>query len=117
MDYIVIILGGVFAILNIILFFKVWGMTNDVARLTEYFINSKDISKDTTKHQSIRKKTKVTNGETDLLDGLSIGDMVRCKPIYKELVILSMADGKFECYSPEEAKSYGYYCKEDLILL
>lgn len=30
----------VFGILQIILFFKLWGMTNDVKRLTNFFINA-----------------------------------------------------------------------------
>lgn len=31
----------VFGILQIILFFKLWGMTNDVKRLTDFFINAR----------------------------------------------------------------------------
>ena len=31
----------VFGILQIILFFKLWGMTNDVKRLTNFFINAR----------------------------------------------------------------------------
>lgn len=31
----------IFGILQIILFFKMWGMTNNVKRLTDYFLNSK----------------------------------------------------------------------------
>lgn len=30
----------VFGILQIVLFFKLWGMTNDVRRLTEHFLKS-----------------------------------------------------------------------------
>lgn len=30
----------IFGILQIVLFFKLWGMTNDVRRLTEHFLKS-----------------------------------------------------------------------------
>lgn len=37
----------VFGILQIILFFKIWGMTNDVRKIKEQFTNEKDINEAT----------------------------------------------------------------------
>ena len=41
---IVVIWGLVLTILNIILFFKIWGMTNDIKFLTNSYIHEKGIT-------------------------------------------------------------------------
>ena len=38
MDVVVIVIGLAYGILNLILFFKIWGMTNDVRELKEVLL-------------------------------------------------------------------------------
>lgn len=51
--YLIII---VFGILQIILFFKLWGMTNDVRKLTEHFCDKKEIPNPLTISKEDREK-------------------------------------------------------------
>jgi uncharacterized protein YwgA len=43
MDTLIVIIGVVFEILQIILFFKIWGMTNDVRLLKKDYFNEADV--------------------------------------------------------------------------
>ena len=51
--YLIII---VFGILQIILFFKLWGMTNDIRKLTEHFCNKEETPKPLTISKEEKEK-------------------------------------------------------------
>ena len=54
-----IIIGVVIIALNIILFFKIWGMCNDVDRLTNYIISERETEK-----KRLKAAEKSTNSES-----------------------------------------------------
>lgn len=56
----------VFGILQIILFFKLWGMTNDVKRLTNFFINTRKGNTNSIYQEDIFKE----NHDQDISDVL-----------------------------------------------
>ena len=43
--FLILFIGTIFAILNIILFFKIWGMTNNIKLLTSIYRHEKGIHK------------------------------------------------------------------------
>ena len=43
--FLILFIGIIFAILNIILFFKIWGMTNNIKLLTSIYRHEKGIHK------------------------------------------------------------------------
>lgn len=55
----------IFGILQIVLFFKLWGMTNDVRRLTEHFLKSDE-------NENINFPFKEKDGSGDLIVGIVI---------------------------------------------
>lgn len=55
----------IFGILQIVLFFKLWGMTNDVRRLTEHFLKSDE-------NENINLPFKEKDGSSDLIVGIVI---------------------------------------------
>lgn len=90
--YLIII---VFGILQIILFFKLWGMTNDVKTLKNHFCPEQN--KQLTKTPELTKKAivKSTNAE--------IG-----------IIRYEFAARQYKCYN-FKTKSYEWYGKEELI--
>lgn len=94
------ILSIVFAILGIILFFKIWGMTNDIReikeRLTEVLPTENE-----KKHFELQNSIKHQK-EKDVAANSSfvIGETVRYAPMNRVMIVKSIhADGKVECVS------------------
>ena len=52
MEILVSLIIIVFGILEIILFFKLWGMTNDVKKLTDHFCRAKTPDKQENKEET-----------------------------------------------------------------
>ncbi len=78
----------VFGVLQIILFFKIWGMTNDVRKLTEHFCSNVQ--------QDSKKEVVVVSATDDVVE------------------IMSCSNGKYRCYNPKTG-IISWYNKEDLI--
>lgn len=86
------IVSVVASVLQIILFFKIWGMTNDVKRLAEKFCPAEK------QEQELYSKVKrVSDGKT--------------------LIVVKIEDGKYTCMDGRTHKNEGTYTKEDVIPL
>lgn len=83
MELITSIILLVFAVLQIILFFKIWGMTNDVRTIKDSLL-TREIST----HQTIPKNSSLLN----------VGDLVVNKE-GKQMRIKEIQDGKYACYT------------------
>ena len=100
MEILIEILSIVFFILGLILFFKVWGMTNDVReikeRLTEVFPTEGE-----KKHIELQNALKPKEDEETAANSVfSIGETVRYAPMNRVMVVKSIhPDGKIECVS------------------
>ena len=83
------LLGVFWAILNIILFFKLWGMTNDVMAIKEYLLSKE-------KPQDISDET--NDDSVSLNVGIKKGDIVINKENGEELIVLQVyPDGDVTC--------------------
>ncbi len=88
------ILAIVWSILSIILFFKVWGMTNDVKELKQYFLKSEN-----QKMSSSATKMEVKNEVVDSVRNIKRGDVVINLRNGKEVTVDgTTSDGKIVCY-------------------
>ena len=85
----------IFGVLQIILFFKLWGLTNDVKALKNHFCSGQN--KQLTKTPELTKKAivKSTNAEVGIIR-------------------YEYAARKYKCYDLK-TKSYKWYGKEELI--
>lgn len=104
METIVIILYiilFVFCILQIILFFKVWGMTDNVAKIEQRFAEMFPI-KNEEKHQELRQETQQAsdNNKPDNIGIYTVGMKVCYPPMNRIMFIKELhSDGKIECVS------------------
>ena len=74
----------VFGVLQIILFFKLWGMTNNVAEIKRILNN--------------KKEQDMEIGKTVIADGIKEGDLVVELKTERQMRIASITnDGKYEC--------------------
>ena len=74
MDGITIVVCLIFGILQIILFFKIWGMTNNVKRILNIF---EEVTKEKRLElETAAKKAKYNNATGNTADKFNIGDLV-----------------------------------------
>ncbi len=94
----------IFGILQIILFFKIWGMTNNVKKLTDHFVSTQNKSVEI--KDEISSETSHDDREYDRkLDKIKPNDKVVRISDGKEMVVDSIENGKFFC----KASSIGGY--------
>lgn len=96
----------VFGILQIILFFKIWGMTNDISDM-------KSIISD-----YITKKTQVlteNKADTILERDIKVGDLVVELKNERQLKVVNITDnGEFECTVPGGISSIGLFNRSEI---
>ena len=104
MSIILIVVIIVWSILSIVLFFKVWGMCNDVAAMRERF----EMSYPTKSEKQILELVEKTQPCTkEIFDNsecgdtsFKIGDVVCYEPMNRNMIIKEFtSDGKFVCVS------------------
>ncbi|WP_036932079.1 hypothetical protein [Prevotella sp. HUN102] len=103
----------IFGILQIILFFKLWIMTNDVRKLTEHICfetpNISDVKKDVVDNE-IKDKRKEYDPR---LDAVKPGDKVESIFDGRELIVDSIKDDKFFCKTGSFS-GYRYFEKNEV---
>lgn len=103
----------VFGVLQIILFFKIWGMTNDVRELRDFIISRSITSNDSTlPTQNVSSPTKGKGDDTsdERIETLDVGDEVILKSsglrvkitkVWGSYFIVNKPDGKV-CVSKKD---------------
>ena len=89
----------IWGVLCLILFFKVWGMCNNVSKILQI-------------------TTRIVEGSSNeefLSSKLSVGDIVYIKPKRKESVVVGVIDGQYECCSNNKNLYDGIFDRKDLI--
>ena len=103
----------VFGVLQIILFFKIWGMTNDVKKLTNFFLYSQK------EHIEVGEKEINCNfGDSEKeydknLDKITPNDKVIRISDNKEMIVDSIENGKFFCKA-NSIEGYKWYSKYEI---
>lgn len=113
MDNIILIAGIAFAILQIILFFKIWGMCDNIAdirqRLKLTFPNEQEKIETANKAKYQTQDAEDKNTTATSIDGFKIGDKVIYEPANRKMIIKEISkDGKLVCvsYKPNGKEEY-----------
>lgn len=107
------ILFIIFGILQIILFFKVWGMTNDVRKLTDKLCGNQ--IEETP--QVISEEYAAEQEYTEPDDSeLSVGDLVIRRKDGKVMIIDRIVCGKYGCAEPKTKVFIDGYSREEICL-
>lgn len=94
----------VWALLNLILFFKIWGMCNDVRKIRANIENKTQLERDITFDEKMKNQK----------EPLCIGDKVIIIKSKKETVVTAISDGKYECSSNNGNFYDGCYSRDEL---
>lgn len=89
-----------FAVLQIILFFKIWGMTNDIREIKEKYLSSTDPKKSALPAQSSE---------------LNVGELVVHIKTNKQMRIKEITeDGKYSCYTGGGTSHEGDFTESEI---
>ena len=88
-------------VLEIILFFKIWGMTNNIRKLTNHFCNQANDANPESSTKPLYKPTNLddyTLGKYDpRLDEVKVGDKVRRESDGKILEVIGIEEKSLDC--------------------
>lgn len=102
----------VFGILQIILFFKLWGMTNNVKKLTDHFVLPQNEQVEI--KEEINNKSYCEDREYDKnIDKIKPNDKVIRIADGKEMKVDSINKGKFFCKA-NSIEGYKWYSKYEI---
>ncbi len=101
MNVIIAIIAIVWGVLNIVLFFKIWGMCNNVNRLANHFC--KNSSKETVPESQTPTHKPLTPSDYNVerydprLNDVKVGDKVRRLSDGKILEVIAVGEEALEC--------------------
>jgi hypothetical protein len=122
MDMFLVVLSIVWSVLCIILFFKVWGMCNDVAEMKDRFAKVFPTD-DEKKAMALQQKSYIgstSNAEQEEteINGFKVGDYVIYEPMNRRMIIKRIgSNGLLQCvsYKPDGKEEYeGTYKPEQV---
>lgn len=94
------LIAVLFAVLQIVLFFKIWGMTNDIREIKEKYLSSTDPKKSVSPAQSSE---------------LNVGELVVHIETNKQMRIKEITeDGKYSCYTGGGASHEGDFTASEI---
>lgn len=94
------LIAVLFAVLQIILFFKIWGMTNDIREIKEKYLSSNESRKSASPTQPAE---------------FNIGELVVHKKTNKQMRIKEITeDGKYSCYTGGGASHEGDFTASEI---
>lgn len=100
METFIILIIFIFGILQLILFFKIWGMTNDIREIKEKYLSSTDPKKSISPAQSTE---------------FSIGELVVETKTNRQMRIKEITeDGKYSCYTGGGASHEGDFTASEI---
>ena len=124
LNFIILIVSIVFGILQIILFFKIWGMTNDIAEMNARFKSICPTEEEKKINALIEKQNTTNNTNTGAIydaKEYNVGDNIIYEPMNRKMIIKEITeDGLLVCisykangkeeyegtYKPEQVKKF-----------
>ena len=115
------IVGLVFGILQVILFFRIWGMTNNIAEMNARFKAICPTEEEKEINAKIEKLNSTNETNTEAIKntkGLNVGDNVVYEPMNRKMIIKEITkEGLLVCisYKPNGKEEYeGTYKPEQV---
>lgn len=107
------IILAVFGILQIILFFKLWGMTNNIKRLTDKFCN-KNCDNNNIERFIESPSFSIADNTPDENIEIFIGDTVIRREDSREMVVDRIVCGKYGCVDPQTHIFIAGYARNEI---
>lgn len=117
MEFFIGILALIWSILCLVLFFKIWGMTNDVREILDCLKNntSKNVSDEGS--NVVQPSTEDEELQSKDLDGIPSNSLVVEISTGKQMRVKSMSpDGKYSCYINQGTTHYGDLSRNEFVL-
>lgn len=119
MEVLYYLIAFVIALLNIILFFKIWGMTNDISVMNETLSRIEDIMQSKNENQMSAKiatiSTESNNTDQEGTMKYAVGELVVIKANEKQTHVTGTTnDSKYECYSSGGTYYDGLFNEDEL---
>jgi len=112
-SFLIAIVSIVWGVLSIILFFKVWGMTNDIRDIKNVYLglNQQEIEKN-------NEAYKVTDNKYHYTDSkFQINDIVISPNYDGELKVFDiMGNGEYNCRDAKTGEKAGFFKESELVL-
>jgi hypothetical protein len=106
-DILVSVIIVIFGILQIVLFFKIWGMTNNIFEI-------KELIKKYSYEEKVSQKQQKTTTKTDI----QIEDLVIELKSKRQLIVVDITeDGRFQCKTPEGIAPIGFFERNEIELV
>ena len=107
MDVLVSIIIVVFGIIQIVLFFKIWGMTNNIFEIKELI-----------KKYSIEEKVNPKQQKPTTKTDIQIEDLVIELKSKRQLKVVDITeDGRFQCKTPGGIAPIGFFERDEIELV
>lgn len=103
----------VFGVLQIILFFKMWGMTNNVSRITRILESKITHPQEPTTNKTDSRNEQTAYSEIELPNDIAIGSSVIRLLDGKRMIVDSIENGKYFCKG-SMMEGYKYYEREEI---
>jgi hypothetical protein len=114
MELLVLIIAFIFGILNLILFFKIWGMTDDVRVIKRYLLSR---GENETNYQPESTSQDVQDCQEAEQDGkFRVGDLVVNIKTGKQMRVKRIFDGRYACCSQGGNFDDGYFSETEIEL-
>lgn len=105
----------IFGILQIILFFKIWGMTNDIRDIKNKYLSENYNESKPDQISTSTPESKINRAPKNIDDPqFKIDDLVVCLKTGNQMRVKEIIDGKFACYS--SLGFQGYFEESDIKL-
>lgn len=104
----------VFGILQIILFFKIWGMTDNVGKIKD-MLESRSFNSPVADNE-VQANDRVQDDpleEIEIPNDINVGDRITRLSDGKEMIVDSIKDGKYFCKA-SRLEGYKYYKREEI---
>lgn len=122
MEVVLSIIAIVWGVLNIVLFFKVWGMCNDVSEILSLHKKSGTIT-----HRGTDATTNVSNGkptviinpviqEPQRISKFIVGEKVVISKTGEVAIVSNVNNKEYECVSENGTRNYGFLHEDELDL-
>lgn len=107
----------VFGILQIILFFKLWGMTNDIRDIKNKYLNAESQHCEVSEPNHSASVNETKDEPKHYLElRFQPGDLVVLKTTGKQMRVKDVIDGKFSCYSQNGMVHDGIFNESEIKL-
>ena len=103
MDFLINLIIIIFGVLNLILFFKIWGMTNDISDIKKHLLNRQ--------YSTLTQEEIFSTGQQNISDNDDCDQSRKVTRISdgKKMYVQYIIGDKYDCLDPQTKEPLGRY--------